>query len=592
MELLEFLIQTQTEVRNEVAERLGASEGPYPYAESTFSEVVMQHMSDVGMTFDPQICQFQRRLGNATMRMAGYAISDDDDQLDLFVSLYKNVTEITPLPDQETKRAAEQCIRFLTECARGKLASHIDESEDVFPLVRRIPEIFAGLDQIRVYVLTDCVATSKNFQAREIDGKTIKLEVMDVERLHRHLSEGQPRDELEIDFQKIVGGALPCVRVPGDDTDYDYVMTAIPGEALRFIYEKYGARLLEANVRSFLSATGKINKGIRDTLRIAPQRFMAYNNGIVLTADEAHFERATEGGQGLRWLKGVQIVNGGQTTASIYFTKKKEPLLNLQRVRVPAKIVVLKKTNASDEEALVADISRYANSQNAVKLSDLSANKPFHVEVEKLSRTVYCPDGVSQWFYERAAGSYNTMLVREGSTPAKLRKLREANPPARKITKTDLAKFLSAWGGRPDQVSLGSQKNFERFMETLAEEPTATLPDATEYKRMIAKAIVYKAAQRIVRRLVPAFAANVTTYLVAVIASRLGDRFNLDRVWERQGVSARLGEQMEIWGKEVHEILLRTARDKMVSEWAKKPECRACVLGGSFSEPITDIREL
>ena len=179
-----------------------------------------------------------------------------------------------------------------------------------------------NLDQIRIYVLTDRRARTKNFKAREIQGKTVKLEVMDIERLHRHWSEGKPRDEIVVNFEEICGSALPCVYVPGDMADYDYALTVMPGEALRFVYDKYGERLLEANVRSFLSVTGKINRGIRDTLRSAPEQFMAYNNGIVLIADELRLSRTPDGSPGILWLKGMQIVNGGQTTASLYFTKR------------------------------------------------------------------------------------------------------------------------------------------------------------------------------------------------------------------------------------------------------------------------------
>ncbi|AVT11033.1 AIPR family protein, partial [Paracidovorax avenae] len=128
-----------------------------------------------------------------------------------------------------------------------------------------------------------------------------------------------------------------------------------------------------------------------------------------IVADEMVLGKTSQGEQGIAWLKGLQIVNGGQTTASLYFTKKKYPDTDLSRVRVPAKIIVMKAHDSIKEEALVSDISRFANSQNAVRQSDLSANKPFHVEIEKLSRSVYCPDGVGQWFYERAAGSYNTL---------------------------------------------------------------------------------------------------------------------------------------------------------------------------------------
>ena len=496
MELEDFLHQTRAEVQAEIGERLGASEGAYPYPESVFAEIVMQHMSEIGMTFEPEVCHYSAKVGNANLRLSGFAVSEDADQLDLFVSLYDGVNKITPIADSETKTAAEQCLRFLAKCAEGTLAASMDESNDAYALAITIHGCYANLDQIRIYVLTDRQAKAKNFKPRDVNGKTVKLEVMDIERLHCHWSEGKPRDELVVNFEEVCGGALPCIYVPGELTDYDYALTVIPGEALRFIYEKYGARLLEANVRSFLSVTGKVNKGIRDTLRDDPERFMAYNNGIVLVADEAHLGKTTDGGPGILWLKGMQIVNGGQTTASIYFTKKKSPEIDLRNVRVPAKVIVLRSQNAANEESLISDISKYANSQNSVKQSDLSANSPFHVEMEKLALSTYCHDGVGRWFYERAAGSYNTMLAREGTTPARLKHLKEVvTPPSRKVTKTDLAKYLNAWDQKPDSVSLGSQKNFERFMDCLkvAEGyPPMPLPDVAAYKAMIAKAIFFK----------------------------------------------------------------------------------------------------
>jgi len=215
-----------------------------------------------------------------------------------------------------------------------------------------IEQCYSSLEQIRVYVLSDRVAKSKNFKSREVSGKTVKLEVMDIERLFRHWSEGKPRDELIVNFEDVSGTPLPCIYVPGQIEGYDYTLTVINGEALRFIYEKYGPRLLEANVRSFLSSTGKINKGIRDTLKNHPEKFMAYNNGIVIVADEIILGKTTDGGPGIAGLKGMQIVNGGQTTASIYFSKKKFPEIDLSNVRVPAKIIILNSTNAEDEESL------------------------------------------------------------------------------------------------------------------------------------------------------------------------------------------------------------------------------------------------
>lgn len=596
MELVDFLQQTQAEVKDEINERLGATGGAFPYAESIFAEIVMAHMSEIGMTFEPQVCHYSSRVGNANLRLSGYAVSDDADQLDLFVSLYEGTSEVIPVPESETKNAAEQCLRFLAKCAEGKLSATMDESNDAYELALTIQGCYASLDQIRIYVLTDRQSKAKNFKSREISGKTIKLEVMDIERLFRHWSEGKPRDELVVNFEEVSGGALPCVYVPGQNADYDCALTVIPAEALRFLYEKFGARLLEANVRSFLSATGKVNKGIRDTLRNDPEHFMAFNNGIVVVADEVSIGKTADGGPGILWLKGMQIVNGGQTTASIYFTKKREADVDLSRVRVPAKVIVLHSVSAADEETLISDVSRYANSQNSVKQSDLSANKPFHVELEKLALSTYCPDGVGRWFYERAAGSYNTMLARDGTTPARLKYLKEAVcPPARKITKTDLAKYLNAWSQNPSLVSLGAQKNFESFMEALRSSDGATpaaLPDVAAFKNMIAKCIFFKKTSSLVRPLFPAYQANIAAYLVSLFANRLGERTELEKIWAAQDISPELRNQLKTWAAEVHDVLYRAAEGKMISEYAKKPGCWEAVRNAQFSDPQPGIPEI
>lgn len=588
MNLPEFLRETQAAVRSQMRE--GAL-----YEELVFSGIVMDHMSDIGMTFDPVECHFEGKVGNANLRLSGYSLSEENDQLDLFVSLYANVNVPTPVPDSETKTAVEQCLRFLSLCAEGKMAPKLDPSSDVRSLAETLQAIYDGLEQIRVYVITDLIAKSKSFKTRDIGGKAVRLEVMDIERLHRHWSEGKPRDELVVDFAEVSGAPLPCVFVPGENDDYDYALTAIPAEALRLLYEKFGARLLEANVRSFLSVKGKgVNAGIQNTLRLAPERFMAYNNGIVIVADEMRLGKSGDGSAGIAWLKGLQIVNGGQTTASIYFAKKKYPDTDLSRVRVPAKIIVMRAQDSAKEEALVSDISRFANSQNAVRQSDLSANKPFHVEIEKLSRSVYCPDGVGQWFYERASGSYNTLLAREGTTPTRLKGLKDALPTARRITKTDLAKYITAWDKKPDIVSLGSQKNFDRFMASLtpADGKEALPPNVADFKHMIAKAKIYRDTQKLLRPMFQAFQANITAYTVSLVAEKLGDRIDLDRIWAKQATSPELLAQIAVWAKEVNDVLHSSSGGKMVSEWAKRPECKEAVMGASYSAPATNIPEV
>jgi hypothetical protein len=566
--------------------------GSYLKDEAAFTDVVMQHMAECGMTFDPRVLHIERTVSSAKLKLNGYAVSDDADQVDLFVTLYDGADTVEPIADAEVIRAAEQCLKFLGKSADGKLVAAIDPSDDAYEFSLTIKDCYADLEQIRVYVLTDRQAKTRVFKPREVAGKSVRLEVMDIERLHRHWSEGKPRDELVVSFEEVCGSPLPCVYVPGENEEYDYALTAIPGATLRLLYERYGARLLEANVRSFLSQTGKVNKGIRDTLRDAPERFMAYNNGIVLIADEASLARAADGSMGLAWLKGMQIVNGGQTTASIYFTKRKHPDIDLTRVRVPAKVIVLHSHNPDAEELLISDISRYANSQNAVKVSDLSANKPFHVELEKLALSTYCPDGTSRWFYERAAGSYNVMLAREGTTPARLRQLKEAIPPSRRITKTDLAKYLQAWSQKPHIVSLGNQKNFDRFM---SDEGTITssVPGVVEFKQAIAQTILFRATQKIVRAGgFQAYQANITAYTVAALSMIARERLSMDAIWQKQGLSPQLSGYISKLAVRVNDILRKEAGARQVSEWAKKDECWESIRASSLPPLPSDLPEL
>jgi hypothetical protein len=262
---------------------------------------------------------------------------------------------------------------------------------------------------------------------------------------------------------------------------------------------------------------------------------------------------------------------------------------------VLAKVIVLRSPDPTAEEEIVSCISRYANSQNAVRQADLSANKPFHVEIEKLSITVYCPDGIGRWFYERAAGSYNVMLARDGTTPARRRQIQSSIPTSRKISKTDLAKFLNAWNQKPNIVSLGAQKNFIEFMKEIEdsdEQSPILQPDITFYKQLIAKAIFFKVTQKLVRPMFQAFQANVAAYLVATAANKIGERLDLDKIWQQQDLSLQLKQQLQTWAVEVNRILHQSAGGRIVSEWAKKKECWDIVRSAKYCNPRDDIPEL
>lgn len=601
MELVDFLRETQALIRDELLKDATPSDAPVP-AEAIFTEHVMTHMADEGISFEPTVCHYGAMVGTSKVKISGYSVSNttDDqgnpDRLDLFVSLYKGLEDLESIPDTEISRAAKQGLQFLKFCATGKLSKAIDRTNEVYPLVTEVERIFKTLDSIRVFVITDCQVKTRNYAPQDIEGKQVRLEVMDIQRLFNHWQQGRPRDELVVNFQELCGTPLPSVWVPGvGDDEYDYALTALPGEALRFLYEKYGPRILEANVRSFLGVSSKgVNKGIRDSLKSNPDRFMAYNNGIVVVADAAKLDRAADGSTGILWLQGMQIVNGGQTTASIYFAKKKNPEIDLSSVRVPAKIIVLRNGQTGDEE-LISNISRYANSQNVVKQSDLSANKPFHRELEKLSMRTYCPDGVGRWFYERSAGSYKVMLEKEATTAVQKKKLQMTIPPYRKLTKPDLAKFLLTWDQKPHIVSLGSQKNFQAFMEDLGDQEASGInivPGQNQFKEMIAKAILFRTAQKLIRPLFPAFQGNITTYTVSMLSLLVGENINLQSIWQAQAISYPLQQQIVSLSHEINKALHTGANGRMISEWAKKPECWTQIKDFKYLDIHTHIPEI
>lgn len=565
MELNDFLIT----VFNDVKSAQNDPSVQEKFAESLFTDMVMSHMAEIGMSHEATTCHYEGTWGNAKLKLSGYAFSEDFEGLDLFVSLYQGANTVQNISESLIKKSAEQCIRFLSKAAEGKLSEVIPSQLDAHDLVLLIEDTYQKLDQIRIYILTDGKTKSKRFTPKEISGKLVQLEVLDIERLFNHLSAGKPKDEIVFNLVESYGSSLPCVFIPDENNEYEYALTALPGDMLRFLYEKYGDQLLETNVRSFLSQRGKVNKGIRDTITDDPSRFMAYNNGVVIVVDELSLENTKDGSTGLAWMKGIQIVNGGQTTASLFFTKRKQKDVNLGKVKVAAKIIVIK--NEEQSETLISEISKYANSQNVVRQADLSSNKPFHREFEKLADSCFCPDGTSKWFYERSAGSYNVMLTRKGNTPAKLKKLKQDIPTTRKLTKTDLAKFLYAWELKPDLVSLGGQKNFAAFMEYVDEQNI--IPDQNYFKEAIAKTIVFKETQKICRRAFVAFQGNIANYTVSVIAMMYLKKIDFNYIWNKQGLSEEFKIYITKLAHQVKKALEESAQEKMLSEWAKKTQC-------------------
>ncbi|ESX31582.1 AIPR protein [Mesorhizobium sp. LSHC440B00] len=598
MSLDDFHRDYRSDILATVAERVASDEGPFPSEELIFAEMVMEHISQVGISESPTICHWNGTIGNAKLRITGYALSSDETALDLFVTHYFGTDILNELKDAEAAATAGEGVKFLLKAASGNLEAKIDPTHPVRNLVSTISSRWHGLDRLRVFVMTDGLTKSKRFASKEVQGKMVSIEAMDIERLFRH-TDGKPRDELALSLVQSIGRALPCVHVPDPDADYEYVLTAIPGIVIRDLYLKFGSQLLEANVRTFLGAKKTVNKGIIETLRREPEHFLAFNNGLVLVCDEADFEKTADGGRGLSFLKGLQIVNGGQTTSSIYFASRDDKTLDLSHVMIPAKIIILKGSNDDAREKLISNVSKFANSQNAVKLSDLSANRPFHVQLEKLANDTWCPDGSTRWFYERAAGAYNVMLLRDGTTPAKRKKLQEIIAPKRKLSKTDVAKYHEAWRGKPSQVAAAGEKNFAAFMSALDENPSLVPNpiDAKWYKGLIAKVILYKAVEQMIKtkeakEIFRQGWVNIATYVLSVVGDRLGNRLDLEQIWLKQDVSKPFRELLWEWSVTINAEFDRVAPGQQISEVAKRSTVWDQIRVATFAPPGKGIPEL
>jgi hypothetical protein len=293
-------------------------------------------------------------------------------------------------------------------------------------------------------------------------------------------------------------------------------------------------------------------------------------------------------------VRNLQIVNGGQTTASIHHAVKKDKAV-VDHVQVQTKLSVVP-TAGLDE--VIPLISRYANSQNKVNEADFSANDPFHVRIQALSRTVWAPAvGGSQkqtrWYYERARGQYMDDKGRAG-TPAKARDFQTMNPPGQRFSKTDLAKFENTWDQLPHVVSLGGQKNFLEFTLRLSNgEPRPELTQR-EFERIVARAILFRRAEEVIGKLnFGGYRANIVTYTLAYLSHRTDRRFDLDRVWREQGVTPALAKSIEDVGKLVHEKLINPpAGRKNVTEWCKRKECWEAVKLIEYKMPEALQKEL
>jgi hypothetical protein len=562
------------ELAGEVDEAIRSGDGSI-YSEEEFTRIVLDRLGDEGAIENPTLLWQEGNFARAKYKITGYSIPDDEERLILVTTIHTGEVPPRALNRDEILTALQQAMKFY-ECSCKGLHTKIEPSNtDASELARHIYEAREQIGVLRVVLLSDGLTGLRSIDLKKaFDGTRVIVDLFGIERLQRILGQGLRRDDIVVDFSAEPGGPLPCLKASSESADYDAYLASVPGVLLADIYEKYGTRLLELNVRAFLGLRGRksVNAGLRATIRDLPDRFLAYNNGIVATVDAMDVEDTGNGQFRIKSVRGLQIVNGGQTTASLHRAKRQDGA-KLDAISVPAKIICV---GGADLDEMVAAVSKSANSQNTVQPADFSANDPFHVTVEKLANNTWLPDGKGRWFYERARGSYGAAELKASFAAGQKRRFAQETPKERRFSKTDLAKYLNAWEGQAHQVSFGNQKNFQFFMQALKDEhPDGFEPDSAWFKAFVAKAILFRATLSIVRaKKFAAFQANIVAYTIACLSWACGRRIDFDMIWTRQAISPELHKLLESWVGKIDKALRKTAGNRMVSEWAKKIECR------------------
>lgn len=532
---------------------------------------------------------------NRKLRVDGYAYDEFDKTMSLIIADYDGSDTERVLAKTQAKQLQDRLIYFVDDAQNSSLYREVEMSRPCSDLVDLLREKRGEIRkyQLLVFTTANISATITKLELDDIDGVPSECQIWDIERLFKVCGSLTGRHIVEIYFKERSQFGIPCLEASGAKTeDFKSYLCIIPGTLLADLYDQYGSSLLEGNVRSFLSTKVAVNKKIRFTIQQCPERFFAYNNGISATAMNVEIE-STPQGQFLVFARDFQIINGGQTTASLSNSRYKDKA-DLSSIFVQMKLTVIESALDDDRAAdLVQQISRSSNSQNKVSDADFFSTHPFHINMERCSQLLYArATGGSQfdtkWFYERARGQYLQKQMR--LSPAEKRKFLMQNPKDQLITKTDLAKVRNTWDGLPHVVSRGAQTNFVQFAQTISdawnEKDGDLLFGDRYYQESVAMCLVFRYTEAMIPKQIwyqQGYRANIVTYTIALLHKFIQGQFekqdlDLIGIWTRQVVPNAVKKALIELSGMVYAKLTDPSRGvENVTQWCKREECWSSV---------------
>ncbi|MGV3576330.1 MAG: AIPR family protein [Devosia sp.] len=553
-------------------------------------------------------CGWRDSAAGKTLRLDGHGGDPRESEgiLSVIACELHNDVEPETLNAADVKKIFGHLINFVIASKRRDFRDTLALGTPEFGTATMIAEAWPSVTKVKLILVTNGIYSARTDAklAGKIGETPVTYNIWDLTRFHRVETTGS-KEKILVDFEQDFGAGLPALAASSNESEFPSYLAVIRGKQLAQIYDTWGARLLESNVRSFIQASRRsVNAGIRDTIRDDPEMFFSYNNGLSATADSLE---TRETGSSLEILsaRNLQIVNGGQTTASLHAALRSSPE-TLDRVNVQIKLTIVP---PSRSEEVVPNISKYANSQNKVSAADFFSNHPFHLRIEGYSRRVLAPPSSgasrqSMWFYERARGQYLVERSKRGGSER--RRFDTEHPKSQLFLKTDLAKVEFTFRQRPDIVSKGAQKNFAAFAVEIGSSwsTTETRYDETWFKRLIAKLIIFRTLEKAVPRqdwYPGGYRANIVAYGISKLvhdAEKMDKVLNLDLVWANQIVPEGMLHCLLIACERATQVITAPESGiRNITEWAKKQACWSSLMrsevtyGGALSDHLIDPEE-
>lgn len=573
-----------------------------------FVDIVLHDLEGNHVFNDPVVFYWNGKTKHGgDIKIYGYDYDETDNSFTLFCSSFEDTTVTQNLNKSTIKELSTQAFRFVQESLENERFSEALENEacELFELINEVKGRGFGINKVKAVIISNGVIANRvkelppDFVFKQNSNIDVEIQIWDIVWLFNSIYSPNNPERTIVDFdeyKEYISDKIHCLRIPQDEMNkYECYLLALPGIILAKLYRQYGSLLLEGNIRSFLTTKTSVNKKIQATISNTPEKFFIYNNGIAAIADSVDIKLNSDGTSGIiNSISGFQIINGGQTTASLALADQKMKC-DLSKITVQVKLTVIK-SDDTNRAVDIQQISKSSNSQNKVSDADFFANHEFHTRMENISKTIFvkAPSGIpyqTLWYYERMKGQYlqETFFKKESEKVAYYRQ----RPKEQKITKEELAKYDCILRGDTIAVNKGSNESFKSLSKVITEiwddEKQSRKKDSYNelyYKKIANVALIYRTMEKEITKSkqgpwAGSYRANMLYFSISHFFKLVEKQYptkswDCNIMWDNNCLSPRLIELFVIMAKIVHGVITN-GEEQNVTQWCKKQACSNAV---------------